>query len=88
MVSFYIKGDLAESKKFLKALKIFTLAESLGGYESLVEIPSIMTHASVPEEQRKILGISDNLIRLSVGLESVEDLVKDLTDALAAALSN
>lgn len=84
MIAIYLKGGLNESKKFLKALKIFTLAESLGGYESLAELPSVMTHASVPEAQRKILNISDSLIRLSVGLEDIEDLIKDVDQALAA----
>ncbi|KOC63060.1 Cystathionine gamma-lyase [Habropoda laboriosa] len=79
MVSFYLKGD---SKKFLKALKVFTLAESLGGYESLAELPSTMTHASVPEETRAILGINDQLIRLSVGLETEQDILADLDQAL------
>jgi cystathionine gamma-lyase len=81
MVSFYLKGD---STKFLKALKIFTLAESLGGYESLAELPSVMTHASVPEDMRAQLGITDKLIRLSVGLETEEDLVADIKQALDA----
>ncbi|KAJ8920224.1 hypothetical protein NQ315_011885 [Exocentrus adspersus] len=79
--SFYVKGGLEQSKTFLKALKIFTLAESLGGYESLIELPCVMTHASVPPELRKTLGISDNLIRLSVGIEDVEDLLADLKQA-------
>lgn len=82
IISFYLRGGLAESKRFLKALRVFTLAESLGGYESLAELPSVMTHASVPAEQRLVLGISDNLIRLSVGLEDVEDLLEDLALAL------
>ncbi|XP_029167300.1 cystathionine gamma-lyase [Nylanderia fulva] len=81
MVSFYIKGDV---KKFFKALKVFTLAESLGGYESLAELPSVMTHASVPEAERATLGITDKLIRLSVGLETEKDLIADLAQALAA----
>lgn len=85
MISFYIKGDLNTSTAFLKALKIFILAESLGGFESLAELPSIMTHASVPEEMRKQLGISDNFIRLSVGLETAEDLIKDIDQALKVA---
>ncbi|XP_030761688.1 LOW QUALITY PROTEIN: putative cystathionine gamma-lyase 2 [Sitophilus oryzae] len=76
--SFYIKGGSTETKTFLNNLKIFTTAESLGGYESLIEIPSIMTHASVPPEHRVVLGITDNLIRVSVGIEDVEDLVADL----------
>ncbi|KAJ8933988.1 hypothetical protein NQ318_016924, partial [Aromia moschata] len=81
--SFYLKGGLDESKRFLKALKVFILAESLGGYESLAELPSVMTHASVPPELRETLKITDNLIRLSVGLEDVEDLIADLDQAFA-----
>ncbi|RUS75123.1 hypothetical protein EGW08_017107, partial [Elysia chlorotica] len=87
MLTFYIKGGLEESRKFLKTLKIFTLAESLGGFESLCELPSLQTHASVPDEQRKVLGITDSLIRLSVGLEDVEDLIEDIEKALRAAVS-
>lgn len=71
MVSFYIKGGIDNAKKFCETVKIFTLAESLGGVESLLEVPSLMTHGSVPPEQRKILGIDDNLIRLSVGVEDI-----------------
>lgn len=82
--SFYLKGDLETSKKFLTALKLFALAESLGGYESLIELPSVMTHSSVPAEQRAVLGITDSLIRLSVGIEEVEDLVADLEHAFKA----
>ncbi|ERL86281.1 cystathionine gamma-lyase [Dendroctonus ponderosae] len=82
--SFYLKGDLSSAKKFLTAVKLFTLAESLGGYESLIELPSVMTHASVPPEQRAVLGITDSLIRLSVGIEDIEDLVADLEQAFAA----
>ncbi|CAG9822293.1 unnamed protein product, partial [Phaedon cochleariae] len=81
--SFYLKGGLKESQIFLSALEIFTLAESLGGYESLAELPSLMTHSSVPEEQRAKLGITDNLVRLSVGLEDVEDLISDLEQAFS-----
>jgi cystathionine gamma-lyase len=83
MVSFYIKGGLAEAQKFIVSLKIFTLAESLGAIESLAELPSLMTHASVPVEQRVTLGISDNLVRLSVGVEDIADLLQDLKQALA-----
>ncbi|KAK3777556.1 hypothetical protein RRG08_021676 [Elysia crispata] len=86
MLTFFIKGGLEESRKFLKALKIFTLAESLGGFESLCELPSLQTHASVPDEQRKALGITDSLIRLSVGIENVEDLIEDIDKALKAAV--
>lgn len=85
MLSFYLRGGLKESKTFLSSLKIFTLAESLGGYESLAELPSLMTHASVPDEQREKLGITDSLIRLSVGLEDPEDLINDLEQALNIA---
>lgn len=85
IMSFYIaNGDLEKSTKFLQALKVFTLAESLGGYESLAELPSVMTHASVPAEQREVLGINDKLIRISVGLEDVQDLISDLNGALSA----
>ncbi|RMG41836.1 MAG: cystathionine gamma-synthase [Candidatus Dadabacteria bacterium] len=82
MVSFYIKGTLADARRFLERTRIFSLAESLGGVESLVEHPAIMTHASVPEDQRNALGISDTLIRLSVGVEDSEDLISDLKEAL------
>ncbi|XP_058442650.1 cystathionine gamma-lyase isoform X2 [Malaya genurostris] len=82
IMSFYIKGGLKESTLFLKSLEVFTLAESLGGYESLAELPSVMTHASVPEEQRAVLGITDGLIRISVGLEDVDDLIMDLKQSL------
>ncbi|KHJ75706.1 Cys/Met metabolism PLP-dependent enzyme, partial [Oesophagostomum dentatum] len=86
MISFYLKGGLEESRAFLSSLKIFTLAESLGGYESLAELPSIMTHASVPPEERKKLQITDNLIRLSVGIENLDDLIADLDQALKTAV--
>jgi cystathionine gamma-lyase len=83
ILSFYLADcDLEKATKFLQSLKIFTLAESLGGFESLAEIPSVMTHASVPEEQRKELGITDSLVRLSVGLEDQADLINDLQQAL------
>jgi cystathionine beta-lyase/cystathionine gamma-synthase len=82
MITFFLKGGIEESKKFLENTKLFSLAESLGGVESLIEHPAIMTHASVPAEQRKKLGIHDNLIRISVGIEDVEDLKEDLSNAL------
>uniref|UniRef100_A0A1I7TDZ0 cystathionine gamma-lyase n=1 Tax=Caenorhabditis tropicalis TaxID=1561998 RepID=A0A1I7TDZ0_9PELO len=88
MISFYLKGDLQESHLFLSSLKVFTLAESLGGYESLAELPSIMTHASVPSEIRSSLGITDNLIRISVGIEDIDDLIADLDQALKIAIPN
>lgn len=81
MITFFIKGGLAASKKFLESVQIFALAESLGGVESLIEHPAIMTHASVPVEQRKKLGIDDSLIRLSVGIEDCDDLIADLKQA-------
>jgi len=81
MITFFIKGQIEESRNFLAAMKTMTLAESLGGVESLIECPAVMTHFSVPVEVRKELGISDNLIRLSVGLEDIEDLVHDLQQA-------
>lgn len=85
MISFYIKdSNLDKSTKFLQALRVFTLAESLGGYESLAELPSVMTHASVPEEQRAALCINDSLIRISVGLEDIHDLITDLDQAFAS----
>ncbi len=83
MISFTIRGGLAESKKILEETKLFTLAESLGGVESLIEHPAIMTHASVPVENRQKLGITDNLIRISVGIEDAKDLIADLNQALA-----
>ena len=82
MITFYVKGGLEEARKFLETVKVFSLAESLGGVESLIEHPAIMTHASVPPEMRKELGISDTLIRLSVGIEDLDDLILDLTNAL------
>lgn len=82
MLSFYLKGGIKEAKKFLENLKVFTLAESLGGVESLANHPAIMTHASVPLEVRKKLGITDNLIRLSIGIEHIDDLIDDLKNAL------
>ncbi len=83
MVSFVLKGGLAQARTFLESVRIFSLAESLGGVESLVNHPAIMTHASVPAETRQSLGISDSLIRLSVGIETPADLLKDLESALA-----
>lgn len=82
MISFYIKGGIEQTTKFLTNLKLFTLAESLGGVESLAEAPSVMTHGSVPPAVRAQLGIEDNFIRLSVGIESEKDLVNDVVQAL------
>jgi cystathionine gamma-lyase len=82
MITFVAKGGLDKAKRVLENVKIFALAESLGGAESLIEHPGIMTHASVPPENRKALGIDDGLIRISVGIENVEDLWRDLEQAL------
>lgn len=84
MMSIYIKGDLSKTKTFLEKVNLFVLAESLGGVESLIEHPAIMTHASVPVEDRNKLGITDNFVRISVGIEDVDDLKKDLSIALDA----
>lgn len=84
VMSFVIKGGIEESKKFLSSLKIFTLAESLGSVESLAEHPALMTHFSVPAEVRKELGIDDGFVRISVGIEDVEDLINDLDSAFNA----
>jgi len=83
MLSMYLKGDLEAARRFLKKVQVFTLAESLGGVESLIEHPAIMTHASVPKENRERLGILDGFIRVSVGVEHVDDLLADLEGALA-----
>lgn len=82
MVTVFLKGGLEASRKFLERVSLFSLAESLGGVESLIEHPAIMTHASVPAEQRAKLGISDGLVRLSVGIEDADDLIDDLDRAL------
>uniref|UniRef100_T1I0C4 cystathionine gamma-lyase n=1 Tax=Rhodnius prolixus TaxID=13249 RepID=T1I0C4_RHOPR len=85
MMSFYIKnGNLEKSNAFLSSSKVFILAESLGGFETLAELPSDMTLASVLAEQRAVLGITDSMIRLSIGLEDANDLIADLDQALAA----
>jgi cystathionine gamma-lyase len=82
IVTFFVKGGLGEARHFLERCRVFTIAESLGGVESLVDHPGLMTHASIPPDMRKALGIDDSLIRLSVGIEDVEDLIADLDDAL------
>ena len=81
MVTVVLKGGLPAATSFLEKVELFALAESLGGVESLIEHPAIMTHASIPPEQRKALGIDDGLIRLSVGIEDLDDLVADITQA-------
>jgi cystathionine gamma-lyase len=85
MITIFLKGGIGESRRFLENVHLFALAESLGGVESLIEHPAIMTHASVPEAMRAELGISDSLVRLSVGVEHVEDLWKDLEHGLLKA---
>ena len=84
MITLYLDTDLAGTRRFLETTRLFALAESLGGVESLIEHPAIMTHASIPPEQRAALGIEDNLVRLSVGIEDVTDLQTDLQTALKA----
>ncbi len=85
MLHFVLRGGLPAARAFLRAVRIFACAESLGGVESLIEHPAIMTHASVPPETRRRLGIADGFIRVSCGIESADDLVADLEQALAAA---
>jgi cystathionine beta-lyase/cystathionine gamma-synthase len=87
MISVELNSDLNGSRRFLQALRVFALAESLGGVESLAEHPALMTHASIPAANRKALGISDALVRLSVGIEHVDDLWRDLEGGLKAAAS-
>jgi cystathionine gamma-lyase len=84
MISFVLKGSLERSVKFISATKLFALAESLGGVESLIEHPASMTHGSIPREERLAAGLSDGLVRLSVGIEDVDDLIGDLEQALKA----
>jgi cystathionine gamma-lyase len=84
IVTIVLKGDLAGTRRFLENTQLFALAESLGGVESLVNHPALMTHASVPKEQREKLGVTDSLVRLSVGVEDVRDLIDDLKNALEA----
>jgi cystathionine gamma-lyase len=81
MLSFEMKGGLDEAERFLESLKIFALAESLGGVESLIEHPALMTHASVPREIREQVGLTDSLIRVSVGIEHIDDLIADVDQA-------
>ena len=81
MITFFIKGGIEASRKFLENVHLFMLAESLGGVESLIEHPAIMTHASIPKAEREKIGLTDNLIRLSVGIENIADLIEDLENA-------
>jgi cystathionine gamma-lyase len=85
MLTFVLRGGLDAAVAFLRAVRIFACAESLGGVESLIEHPAIMTHASVPTETRERLGIADGFIRVSAGIEDVKDLVEDLERGFAAA---
>ncbi|KAG9589240.1 cystathionine gamma-lyase, partial [Aureobasidium melanogenum] len=82
MLSFRIQGGKSAAERFCAATKIFTLAESLGGVESLVELPASMTHMGIPKEQREAAGVFDDLVRISCGVEEGEDLVKDIMAAL------
>ena len=84
MVTVILKTDLAGTKRFLENTRLFALAESLGGVESLINHPALMTHASVPKDRREALGVTDSLVRLSVGVEDVRDLIDDLESALKA----
>jgi cystathionine gamma-lyase len=83
MVSFEVKGGLEPARRVVERTRLFTLAESLGGVESLIELPAVMTHASIPAETRRAHGVADGLIRISVGLEDIDDLISDLDRALA-----
>ncbi|SAM07553.1 hypothetical protein [Absidia glauca] len=85
MLSFKLKGSVDHVRSFLAALKVFTLAESLGGVESLVEVPALMTHAGLEEDHRLALGITDTLMRVSVGVEDIDDLIDDLSGALGVS---
>ncbi len=84
MITAYFKGGLEPARTFLERVKLFSLAESLGGVESLIEHPAIMTHASVDKHLREQIGLTDGLVRFSVGIEDVEDLIEDIAEALAA----
>lgn len=86
MLSFRVKGGPAAAERFCQSTNIFTLAESLGGVESLCEVPSSMTHSGIPKEQREAAGVWDDLVRLSCGIEDGEDLKKDVLQALEKAV--
>ncbi len=83
MLSFEVRGGVEAAREVARKTRLFTLAESLGGVESLIELPALMTHASLPAERRADIGIDDGLIRLSVGIEDADDLISDLQQALA-----
>lgn len=84
MLSFELDGGIAAARRFLKGLRLFALAESLGGVESLIEHPATMTHASIPKRDREGVGLKDSLIRVSVGIENTGDLLADLGQAFQA----
>ena len=86
MLSFRIKGGSAAAERFCQSTNIFTLAESLGGVESLVEVPGSMTHAGIPKEQREAVGVFDDLVRISCGVEDADDLKADVLQALEKAV--
>lgn len=86
MLSFRIKGGKRAAERFCQLTQIFVLAESLGGVESLVEVPSAMTHAGIPREQREAIGVFDDLVRVSCGVEDGEDLVRDVVQAVEKAV--
>ncbi len=86
MLSFRIKGGPSGAERFCQATQIFTLAESLGGVESLVEVPSSMTHAGIPKAEREASGVWDDLVRVSCGIEDADDLKKDVLQALEKAV--
>jgi cystathionine gamma-lyase len=85
MIAIELDADLEQARKLCAATKIFTLAESLGGVESLIELPAAMTHASIPPDVREEIGITDGLVRVSVGIENIDDLIGDLEQALRVA---
>ena len=84
MISVYVKGGLDAARRMMERCELFACAESLGGVESLINHPAIMTHASVPAENRARLGLTDNLVRLSVGVEDARDLARDIDEALGS----
>ena len=86
MVSVELKASLEQARKMMSSFEVFSLAESLGGVESLVDHPASMTHASIPAEERRAVGLQDGLIRLSVGIEDADDLIADLDEAIARAI--
>src|SRR5438270_13773423 len=85
MLSFEVQGGVEAAREVARKTRLFTLAESLGGVESLIELPALMTHASLPAERREEIGIDDGLIRLSVGIEDAQDLIADLDQAISAS---